>query len=278
MRGLFKKVIGVTAAVTAVVGLWPAVASAHVTITTYGPVTQGSFTKLGFSVPNERDDAGTVKLSVQLPEDHPLPFVSVQPLSGWEIATTTRTLDTPLESHGTSITEVIDTITWTATGETQIAPGEFELFWISAGSMPTDVTELTFPAIQTYSSGEEVAWIEVATPDAAEPELPAPTVQLVATSDAEAAATPDAHRQATMTTAAATRWRSSRSSSAAPGSWPPSPPSRSAGGGPPRRPDALGRRPARRRIPAGPGDRGPTIAAWRVGRPRALARRRSGGC
>ena len=58
------------------------------------------------------------------------------------------------------MTEVVDTITWTATGDTQIAPGQFELFWISAGQMPTDVDELAFPAIQTYSSGEEVAWIE----------------------------------------------------------------------------------------------------------------------
>ena len=45
--------------------------------------------------------------------------------------------------------------------------------------MPTDVTELAFPAVQTYSSGEEVAWIDTAA-DGAEPEHPAPTVQLVA--------------------------------------------------------------------------------------------------
>ena len=128
-----------------VVGVWSAQASAHVTINTLGPVTQGSFAKVGFSVPNERDDAGTVKLSVQLPQDHPLAFVSVQPVPGWEIETTTRTLDEPLEGEGGSITEVVDTVTWTATGDTQIAPGQFELFWISAGQMPTDVTELSVP-------------------------------------------------------------------------------------------------------------------------------------
>ena len=159
----------------AVVGVWSAQANAHVTINTLGPVTQGSFAKVGFSVPNERDDAGTVKLSVQLPQDQPLAFVSVQPVAGWEIETTTRTLDEPLEGEGSSITEVVDTVTWTATGDTQIAPGEFELFWISAGQMPTDVTELAFPAVQTYSSGEEVAWIE----DTADAELPAPVLQLV---------------------------------------------------------------------------------------------------
>ena len=34
--------------------------------------------------------------------------------------------------------------------------------------------------MQTYSSGEEVAWIEETTEGGPEPELPAPTLQLVA--------------------------------------------------------------------------------------------------
>jgi uncharacterized protein YcnI len=180
MPGVVKTLGGACAVVVAVVVVWSSVVSAHVTITTYGPVAAGSFTKLGFSVPNERDDAGTVKLSVQLPKDHPLAFVSVQRVPGWDVTTTTRKLDTPLEGEGSSISEVVDTITWTATGDTQIAPGQFELFWISAGQMPTDAAELVFPAVQTYSSGEEVAWIEASTAGGAEPEHPAPSVQLVA--------------------------------------------------------------------------------------------------
>ena len=159
MLGVVKKVLAATAAATAVVGLWSSVVSAHVTINTLGTVTQGSFAKFGFSVPNERDDAGTVKLSVQLPADHPLAYVSVQPLPGWDITTTTRQLDAPLDGEGGSITEVVDTITWTATGDTQIAPGQFELFWISAGQMPTDVDELAFPSIQVTSSPLEYVWI-----------------------------------------------------------------------------------------------------------------------
>jgi len=196
MGRMVKRAVTAVAVVCAVVGLCSSVASAHISITTYGPVVQGSFTKLGFSVPNERDDAGTVQLRVQLPQDHPLAFVSVEPLPGWEIATTMRTLDTPLEGEGGSITEIVDTITWTATGDTQIAPGQFDLFWISAGQMPTDVTELVFPAIQTYSSGEEVAWIETSTDGGAEPEHPAPTVQL-APADDEAGTTASTEPAAT---------------------------------------------------------------------------------
>ena len=46
--------------------------------------------------------------------------------------------------------------------------------------MPTGVDSLSFPAVQTYSSGEEVAWIDPPNPDGSEPDRPAPTLQLVA--------------------------------------------------------------------------------------------------
>jgi len=186
--GRMKRMLAGAAVAVLGVGLWSAQASAHVTINSLGTVTQGSFAKFGLSVPNERDDAGTVKLKVQFPQDHPLAFVSVQGMPGWDIVTATRKLDTPIDVEGTSIGEVVDTITWTATGDTQIEPGQFELFWVSAGPMPSDVTSLTFPAIQTYSSGEEVSWIDQPTSDGAEPEHPAPTLQLVAATGDDAAA------------------------------------------------------------------------------------------
>ena len=85
MLRVVKQVVVAVAASAAVVGLWSSAASAHVTINTLGTVTQGSFAKLGFSVPNERDDAGTVELRVQMPTDTPLAYVSVQPMPGWEI-------------------------------------------------------------------------------------------------------------------------------------------------------------------------------------------------
>src|SRR6187399_2613781 len=108
-----KKVVGGVAVIAAAVGLWSSSASAHVTITTYGTVAQGSFAKIGFSVPNERPDAATIQLKVQLPRDRALAYVSVQPMPGWDVSTTTRTLDTPLDGEGGAIDEVVDTITWT---------------------------------------------------------------------------------------------------------------------------------------------------------------------
>ena len=102
---------------------------------------------------------GTVLVQLQMPTDTPIPFVLVEPVPGWwEITTTTTQLDPPFVlEDGDELTEAVDTITWTATGDTQIGPGQFQEFWISAGPMPTGVDSLSFPAVQTYSSGEEVA-------------------------------------------------------------------------------------------------------------------------
>jgi uncharacterized protein YcnI len=159
------------------VGASPAVA--HVTIP--DPAPQGGFGIVTLSVPNERDDASTVTVEVQVPQDHPLAFVSVQPKPGWTATTTTRTLDEPIESEeGGQITEVVDTVTWTG-GE--IGPGEFDTFSLSVGPLPSDVDELGFPTIQTYSDGDEVAWIEDTPASGEEPESPTPVLHLVAATD-----------------------------------------------------------------------------------------------
>jgi uncharacterized protein YcnI len=188
-RALRRAAVG-SGVVVAMVGLLAAPVGAHVTIVTYGDVQQGGFGTIGLNVPNERDDAGTVGLEVQMPADHPVPFVSVQPKPGWEVETTMRTLDQPIEGEGASIDQVVDTIKWTATGDTQIGPGQFDQFWISVGPLPTDVDTLEFPALQTYDDGEVVRWIEPTPAGGEEPEHPAPAVALVAPSGDAAA--PDA--------------------------------------------------------------------------------------
>ena len=161
-----------------------ATAAAHVTIDTYGDVSKGGFGKLGFSVPNERDDAGTVALEVQMPRDRPLVFVSVQPKPGWKVETSTRTLSEPVEAFGASYDTVVDSITWTADEGVRIGPGQFDIFWVSVGPLPDDVDALGFPAVQTYDSGEEVRWIEATPPGGEEPEHPSPTVALASSGEA----------------------------------------------------------------------------------------------
>ena len=57
-------------------------------------------------------------------------------------------------------------------------PGEFDLFTISAGPLPTNTGKLTFKAIQTYSDGTIVNWIQATVKGAPEPEHPAPVLTL----------------------------------------------------------------------------------------------------
>lgn len=137
--------------------------------------TQGGFQKLTFQVPTERDVA-TTKVKVQLPPDHPMPFVSVKPKTGWTSTLEKTTLTTPVEAFGETYTEVVSTVTWEG-GE--VKPGEFDDFEISVGPLPDDVDELSFKAIQTYADGEEVLWTEPVGADGAEPEHPAPVLKLV---------------------------------------------------------------------------------------------------
>jgi uncharacterized protein YcnI len=186
-----KTLIGLLAGFLSLVFLFGGVARAHVSVQP-AQATQGGFTKLTFRVPNERPDASTTGLRVQLPQETPFAFVSVKPTPGWTAQATESTLATPIEVEGETVTQAVSEVSWTG-GE--IKPGEFQEFEISVGPMP-EVSELMFPAIQIYSSGEEVAWIEAPTEDGEEPEYPAPTIELVASSgdgdhhDDDATATP----------------------------------------------------------------------------------------
>ena len=83
--------------------------------------------------------------------------------------------------EGDTLDEAVNTVTWTATGA-GIAPGFFEQFQVSVG-LPADGDTLTFPALQTYSDGTVVRWIDPTTPGGAEPEHPAPTVTLTSGDD-----------------------------------------------------------------------------------------------
>src|SRR4051812_24428717 len=157
-------------------------ALAHVTIQP-GTAEQGGFTKIAFRVPNERDDASTTKLEVQFPTDQPLPFVSVKPLSGWDVKVTEGKLPKPVtDDDGDEVTESVLHITWTGG---KIEPGQFQEFEVSVGQLPTTVDHLEFPTTQTYSNGEVVKWADPAKADGSEGEHPVPTLKLVPASGDE---------------------------------------------------------------------------------------------
>ena len=163
----------------AALGLLAVPADAHVTVSP-STATKGGYATLTFKVPNERPDANTTTLEVDFPESLPFASVSVQPVAGWGYTVERASLPTPLSNDdGEQITERVAKITWMADGTaSQIQPGEFQTFPISAGPLPTNTDSIVLKALQTYSSGEIVRWIEEAAPGSAEAKNPAPKVML----------------------------------------------------------------------------------------------------
>ena len=156
-------------------------AGAHVSITP-SSAPKGGFQVLSFNVPNEEATANTVKLEVTVPTRNPIAFVSYQPMPGWTVAVEKTTLAKPVKSDDGDVTEAVSKITWTAT-DGGLAPGQFDLFTISAGPLPTKPDKVVFKAVQTYDNGEVVSWIQQTVKGAPEPERPAPVLTLTAAGD-----------------------------------------------------------------------------------------------
>ncbi|MEU1246457.1 YcnI family copper-binding membrane protein [Micromonospora arida] len=178
-----------TAAATAVLG-FAGPASAHVTVNPK-EATQGGYARVAFRVPNESDSASTTKLEVVLPENAPVGSVSTMPVPGWTVATEKRKVDPPIEVHGSQLTEAVSKITWTASGDSGVKPGQFQEFPVSLGPLP-QVDSMVFKVLQTYSDGNISRWIDEPAPGAEEPENPAPVLTLAAAAAPAGSATPTA--------------------------------------------------------------------------------------
>jgi uncharacterized protein YcnI len=176
-RSLSKRVAVVAGAVGALTLALAAPASAHVTVNP-NTATQGGYTKVTFRVPNETDNADTTKLEVDLPMDTPVASVSLKPVAGWTAATVTSKLATPIKNHDSEITQAVSKITWTADPAAAVKPGQFQEFDVSLGPLP-QAKQMVFKALQTYSDGSVVRWIDDPT-DGSEPDHPAPVLKLSA--------------------------------------------------------------------------------------------------
>ena len=176
--------IAVAAAVVSALAVTP-IAAAHVTMNPR-EWEAGGFARFDVRVPNERPNASTTEVTVQLPEG--LNFVSFQAVPGWERSVEMVELDEPIEGEEGEepITERIGSVTWSG-GE--VGPGEFVEFGLSF-QVPEDAagSDLMFPATQTYSNGEVVRWIQ----EDPEGDEPAPRVAVLAAAGEEEPAATDA--------------------------------------------------------------------------------------
>ncbi|MDD9347486.1 YcnI family protein [Mumia sp.] len=135
-------------------------AAAHVGVDA-PDAAKGGWSTLSFRVPTESDTARTTGLTVTFPKGVTFEFVSTRTKPGWKV--------TKIEDRS---------VTWTAEPGAGIAPGEFDVFDLRVGPLPTDTDTLVFPATQTYSDGSSVAWDQPTEEGAEEPERPAPVVTL----------------------------------------------------------------------------------------------------
>jgi uncharacterized protein YcnI len=166
------------------VGVLAGTAFAHVTISP-GSAPQASTAELTFRVPNEESTADTVELQVQVPTDHPIAQFLVEPVPGWTISVRTVKLAKPLVTDDGSFSTAVSEVTWTGG---KILPGQYQDFSVSADPLPTGVGQLAFKAIQTYSNGDVVRWIDLPQPGQPAPEHPAPVLTLTPASTAASAA------------------------------------------------------------------------------------------
>ncbi|MGW1072343.1 YcnI family copper-binding membrane protein [Streptomyces sp. NPDC002537] len=150
-------------------------AFAHVSVQP-GTAEKGGYSTIALKVPNEKDNASTVKLELSLDPKHPLASVMPQPVPGWDIKVEKSKLDKPVKTDDGTVDEAVTKVTWSGG---KIEPGQFQQFPLSVGQLPTDTDELVFKALQTYSDDEVVRWIDPSKPNGEEAAHPAPTLKLV---------------------------------------------------------------------------------------------------
>jgi uncharacterized protein YcnI len=149
-------------------------AFAHITVTpTSAP--QGSAAELTFHVPNEETHANTVKIQVKIPTDPPIAQLLVRPVPGWSSQVQTTQLAKPITTDDGTFSVAVSEVTWYGG---KILPGQFQDFAVSADPLPSGVTQLAFKALQTYSNGDIVRWIDQSEPGQPPPDHPAPVLQL----------------------------------------------------------------------------------------------------
>ena len=150
----------------------PASAQAHVSLHP-NTLPTGSGPTVDIRVPNETNNARTVKVDVQIPPG--FTFLAPEPLAGWTVKINTEKLATPIKTDDGTVTEQPTEIVWTAAKGRGTPANEFQNFPLQMVVAGRDGDVLSFKTVQTYSDGSVVRWIEP--PDG---EHPAPTVNVTA--------------------------------------------------------------------------------------------------
>ena len=170
----------VTVAVAASV-VFAAAAGAHVTVHPGTEKKGAADVLLTLAVPNEETSGATVtKLELDLPTATPLLGVKAQAFAGWTAKVTSTKLAKPITTDDGTITEAVSQVVWTVNDPSAgVGQDQFGAFNIIVGTLPSNTSAVVFKAIQTYSDGTVVSWIEPIVKGAPAPEHPTPILKLV---------------------------------------------------------------------------------------------------
>jgi periplasmic copper chaperone A len=158
---MVRKLLVAGAVVAGVIALGAGSAFAHVEIEREGQVGSDGTVEATLTVPNERDDAGTVKVELVFPDTPAVSDAQATEVAGW-----TATVEKDDEGD-------VESVIWTG-GPIE---GEEEVqLPLTLGPVPDGTEEIDFDALQTYDDGDEVRWIEATPEGGEEPEHPAPVL------------------------------------------------------------------------------------------------------
>lgn len=151
---------------------------AHVTV---DPATapKGGEATIRFRVPNEQTNLNVVKVDIAFPTDHPLLGVDVEPVAGWTSTVTEVKLNPPVQTDDGPVAQAVSEIVWSANSG-GFLPGQFQEFPVLVQRLPTDSTAVVFKALQSYSDGSIVRWIDPVVAGQAAPDHPTPILTLTA--------------------------------------------------------------------------------------------------
>ncbi|WP_400996465.1 YcnI family protein [Agromyces sp. GXQ0307] len=176
----------------------PVAAQAHVVVTP-SSTAAGSYAVLEFASGHGCDGSPTTSYAVEIPES----ILSVTPTlkPGWDVEKVMVELDEPVEgAHGDVVAERVGQVVYTAA--TPQPDGYRETFQVQV-LLPEDAEgeRLEFPVLQSCVEGEN-DWSQSGA-DGAEPELPAPAIEVTEAAgdahghgDADAEAATDDHADA----------------------------------------------------------------------------------
>jgi uncharacterized protein YcnI len=154
----------------------PLAADAHVKISP-NTAAPGDDIEVTFRVPNEMENAGTVKVEIDLPTKTPFAGADYQPVPGWTARVISAKLPKPIVNDGVQVTEAPVKVIYTANPGVEIKVGQFQEFPIALDLTP-NTGSVDFPTFQTYSNGQIVKWDEKTPANGEEPDNPAPTLYI----------------------------------------------------------------------------------------------------